>query len=410
MTDEPRHDHQASPGYAQEGGAELEHSGEPWGGHPETGEATAVHPEHVRGPRTWPRIVGVLLLFVIFGGVWAWQNPSLLQSSLRWLFPGSTGRDSAATEIGTLDARVARLEQALPSGLATLTQRLDALETRPGQTAAMSASQPPSDLRPLLARLDAIEARVAAISARSGGSPTSAPTSAAAAAQSAGGLEVQALSARLDALERQQAEQTADAARIGTLQAQVNALSAHNPADLSSQLDAMEHRVGELAANQTKLADTSDRAARLAQAEIALAAGRPLGSIPDAPPALARFATTAPPTEAGLRLSFAAASQAALQVSVPDTEGKPFFDRILARLQDFRLITVREGDHVVIGNSTAAILAHARVLLNVGDLGGATKAVGVLSGPPAAKMAPWLADATALQAAREALASLAENG
>ncbi len=71
----------------------------------------------------------------------------------------------------------------------------------------------------------------------------------------------------------------------------------------------------------------------------------------------------------GCGLAFVAASQQALQVSLPDTAGKPYFDRILARLQDFRLITVREGDHVVIGNSTAAILAHARVSLDVGDLG-----------------------------------------
>jgi hypothetical protein len=406
MTDEPRHDYQASPGYAQEGGAELEHSGEPWGANAETGEeATAVHPEPARGPRTWPRVVGVLLLFVIFGGVWAWQNPASLQSSWRWLFPGSTGRESAATEIGTLDARVARLEQALPSGLAALSQRLDTLGVRqpePGQTASPGSA----DLQPLLARLDALEARVAAVAARPAGTPT-------AASLNVGGSAVQSLSARLDAIEQQQSQQTDDAARIEALQAQVKALSAHNPADLSGQLDAVQHRVNELAADQTKLVGTSDRVSRLAQvnaAEIALAAGRPLGSIPDAPPALTRFATAAPPTEAGLRLGFTAASQQALQVSLPDTEGKPFFDRILARLQDFRLITVREGDRVVIGNSTAATLARARVLLNVGDLGGAIKAVATLTGPPAAKMALWLTDATALQGAREALASLAASG
>jgi len=350
-------------------------------------------------------VVGVLLLFVIFGGVWAWQNPASLQSSWRWLFPGSTGRDSAGTEIETLDARVARLEQALPSGLAALSQRLDTLGVRqpePGQTASPGSA----DLQPLLARLDALEARVAAVAARPAGTPT-------AASQNVGGSAVQSLSARLDAIEQQQSQQTDDAARIEALQAQVKALSAHNPADLSGQLDAVQHRVNELAADQTKLVGTSDRVSRLAQvnaAEIALAAGRPLGSIPDAPPALTRFATAAPPTEAGLRLGFTAASQQALLVSLPDTEGKPFFDRILARLQDFRLITVREGDRVVIGNSTAATLARARVLLNVGDLGGAIKAVASLSGPPAAKMAPWLADATALQGAREALASLAASG
>jgi hypothetical protein len=409
MTDEPKHDYQG-------GDASSAHSAEAWDANPAAGEehqqteAVAAHPEPVSGPRTWPRIVGVLLLFVIFGGVWAWQNPGLLQSSVRWLWPGSAARDSTATETNALDARVARLEQSLPSGLATLNQRVNALEARlpgSGQTTASAAS---ADLRPLLARLDAIEARVASMAARPTGTQQSPATPG---DQPAGEPDVQSLSSRLDALERQQAQQTADAAKVEALQAKVNTLSAHNPADLSGQLDAVVHRMDELAANQTKFAGTSDRVTRLAQvdaAEMALATGRPLGSIPNAPPALTRFATTAPPTEAGLRLEFATAARQALQVSQPDTAGKPFFDRILARLQDFRLITVREGDHVVIGNSTAAILAHARVLLDVGDLGGATKAVASLSGPPAAKMAPWLADATALQAAREALASLAESG
>jgi hypothetical protein len=419
MTDEPKHDYQASPGYPHQGGAELAHTGEPWGAHQEPGEepgqteTTAAHPTPVRGPRMWPRIVGVLLLFVIVGGVWIWQNPGFVQSHVRWLLPGATVRDGAATESNTLDARVTRLEQGLPSGLATLTQRLNALEARlpgPGQTTVSPASP---DLRPLQARLDAVEVKVAAIMARPTGTPPGPATSPATADQIAGEPDVRSLAARLDALERQQAQQTPDAARVETLQAQINALSAHNSADLSGRLDAVEHGLGEIAASQTKLAGTSDRVTRLAQVnavEVALAAGRPLGSMTDAPPALTRFATTAPPTEAGLRLAFAAAAQQALQVSLPDTDGKPFFDRILARLQDFRLITVREGDRVVIGNSTAAILTHARVLLDVGDLVGATKAVATLTGPPAAKMAQWLADATALQAAREALASLAENG
>jgi hypothetical protein len=414
MTNEPRHNYQPTPGYPHEGGAEIAHPEEPWEAHQETGEdpgaphATPAEPEPVRGPRIWPRIVGVLLLFVIVGGVWVWQKPGSVESSLHWLFPGSAGRDGAANEVNALDARVARLEQGLPSGLAALSQRLDALEARLPASGQPAASPASADLRPLQARLDAIDARVSALAAR----PAAAPAGSATPAERPGGPDVRSLEARLDSLERQQTEQTADAAKLAMLQAQVAALSAHNPPDLSGQLDAVQHRIGELAENQTKLAGTSDRVTRLAQvnaAEVALASGRPLGSIPNTPPALTRFATAAPPTEASLRLAFAAASRQALQVSVPDTEGKPFFDRVLARLQDFRLITVREGEHVVIGNSTAAILAHARVLLDVGDLSGAIKAVASLTGPPAAKMAPWLADATALQAAREALASLAEN-
>ena len=405
----------------QEGEAEAEQPAEPWGAHPEAGEepapteAAASLRNPAAGPRIWPRIVGVLLLFVIVGGVWIWQNPGSVYWSLRSWFPGSAGPDGTAAEIRTLDARVARLEQSLPPDLAALTQRVDALETRlpkAGQPAAPPAP-PAADLRPLITRLDALEARVTSMAARAGAAPPAAATSPAAANQAADGPNVRSLAVRLDTLERQQAGEAADAARLEALQTQINALAAHNPPDLTGQLDAVAHRVGELAANQSKLVATSDRVARLAQvnaAEIALAAGRPLGAIPNAPPALARFANTAPPTEAGLRLAFATASQQALQVSLPDTEGKPFFDRILARLQDFRLITVREGDHVVIGNATAAILTHARVLLDVGDLSGATAAVATLSGPPAAKMAPWLADATALQAARQALASLAETG
>ena len=121
-------------------------------------------------------------------------------------------------------------------------------------------------------------------------------------------------------------------------------------------------------------------------------------------------ATAAPPTEAGLRLAFDPASQAALKVSQPDTEDKPFLDRVMARLQDSRLITVREGDHVLVGNSTATTLVHARTLLDAGDLDGAVKAVSSLTGPPAEKMAAWLADAKSLREAREALVALAGNG
>jgi hypothetical protein len=232
------------------------------------------------------------------------------------------------------------------------------------------------------------------------------------------GPDLHPVLARLEALEKREAEHSVDSAKVDALASRVDALSgADSAAQVRGQLDRVEHkqddvehRLSDLTAGQTKLADTSDRTTRLAQvaaAAIALSAGRPLGAIADAPPALARFATTAPPTEAGLRLGFSAASQAALKVSLPDTEGKPFLDRVLARLQDFRLITVREGDHVVIGNATAVTIARAQVLLDAGDLDGAVREVASLSGPPAEKMAPWLADADALRAAREALASLA---
>ena len=390
--------------------AEEPHTDEP---HPE--------PEPVSGPRLWPRVVGVLILLIGAGGVWIWQNPGFVQSSMRSLFPGFAGHDTAAAEIKALADRVTRLEQrSSPADLSSpdlvppdLARRLDALEQRlppPGQ--------PPVDLRPLLARLNALEAR--SVDSRSAApQPASPPTASAppAPALVPGGVPVepdlQPVLARLDALEKQQTRSAVDPTRVDALASRVDALAAREPADVRGKLDDVEHRLSDLAASQMKLAFSSDRAARIAQweaADMALAAGKPLGTIPDAPPALTRFATTAPPTEAALRLAFVPTSQAALKVSQPDTEGKPFLDRVMARLQDFRLITVREGDHVVIGNSTAATLSRARVLLDAGDLAGAAREVSALSGPPAEKMAPWLADAKALQAAREALASLAESG
>ena len=117
------------------------------------------------------------------------------------------------------------------------------------------------------------------------------------------------------------------------------------------------------------LAATSGRTSRLARlqaAGAALAAGRPLGALPDAPPALARFATTAPPTEASLRLAFPAAAQAALAASRPDTAGKPFLDRLWTRTQ--ALVTVRQGDKVIVGDPAGGVLAAARARLDAGDL------------------------------------------
>lgn len=364
-------------------------------------EADDAHmpPEPRRRARIWPRVVGVLILLLGVGGAWVWQNPGIIQNSMGSLFPGTASQNTKEAEIEALQARVARLEQQ-PS-TADLAARMDALEKR-GQAAGQATSQPPVDLRPLLARLDALETR--SRTAGAGSAPAGATNSA----------DVAQLVARLNALEKTVAERGIDPARIDALSGQVEALSTRDPAaKMRDKLDQIAQQVSGLAASETKVAQASDDAVRLARfgvAAIALDAGQPVGPIPDAPPALARFATTAPPTEAALRLDFPAASQAALKVSQPDTGDKPFLDRVMARLQDSKLITVREGDRVVIGNSVAATLEHAQALLDAGDLGGAVKTVGTLTGPPKEKMAAWLADATSLQEAREALASLAGKG
>src|SRR5580658_2401476 len=371
-------------------------------------DGAPVYPEPERGPRIWPRVVGVLILLLGAGGAWVWQNPGWLQDTVGGLFPGTASHDTETARIDALEARVARLEQRPPPTdvaplVTSLAQRLDALEKRVDAAAPASA-----DVRPLVARLDALEARVAASVAPSGrGVP---PPAASAPTLVPVGPDVRPLVARIEALEKTAAEHTVEPAKVDAMASKIDELASHDPAaEFRGRLEEVTHQLNDLSASYTKQTEAADHAMRLARldaAEIALASGHALGPIANAPPALARFATAAPPTEAALRLRFGPIAQEALKVSRPDTEGKPFLDRVLARLQDFKLITVREGDNVLIGSSAAATIAHARLLLDAGDLAGAARTVAALTGPPAEKMAPWLDDANALLAAREALATL----
>ena len=350
-------------------------------------------PELENGPRIWPRVVGVLILLAGVGGVFAWQDPAAVRRLTGLSLSGLSLSGGGDEAMKTMAARVAKLEQRpVPTDTSGLAARLDVLEKR---VAAQSAADP----GPISARLDALEARVK--------DPSATPVPVLTAA---GEVDLRPLLTRLEALEKRAAEPS----KLDAITARIDTLTARDPADaLRGRFDEIERQIAGLVAKDTSLAETSGRTARLARldaAAIALANGRKLGAIPDASPALAKFADAVPPTEAALRLAFPGVVKAALKVSVPDTEGKPFFDRALARLQDFRLITIREGDHVVIGNATAEILAHAQTLLTAGDLTGAVRAVAAVSGPPAEKLAAWLADATALDAARAALAALASNG
>mgnify|MGYP003365481955 FL=1 len=128
-------------------------------------------------------------------------------------------------------ARVASLE----SEVANLTQRLGLQERRPAAA--------PADLGPIQMQMAQLATRLDA-------------------RQDADGTASQAADARIAALE-------------GKLQG------------LETRLATAEKQ------EQTALA-RAGRIAALAGAAQALAAGRPLGTIPDAPPALARFATVAP--------------------------------------------------------------------------------------------------------------------
>ena len=221
------------------------------------------------------------------------------------------------------------------------------------------------------------------------------------------------LIARVDALDGRVADQTQLASRLDTLSGRIESLSGRN----QTGIDATGQKIDELAARVAALEASAgaieavtkrlNRIARLQEASFALESGRPIGDVPDAPEALARFAHTPPPTEASLRLRFAPAEQAALASKQPDAAVIPLVDRVLQRAES--LITIKRGNDIVVGSPSAVALGRARSALDLGDLQGAVTAVETLNGQPAEAMAQWLADAKAILAARSALDQMADK-
>jgi hypothetical protein len=242
-----------------------------------------------------------------------------------------------------------------PSGrIEALEQRVARLEQR--------AAPPAVDLRPLESRIAALEQKAP---------PDTRP-----------------LDARLSALEQRPAPAATEPGRI-----------------LETRLEALERRLAtteSLPGQFSALADRAARLARLFAAQAALEDGRPLGEIPGAPPALARFATAAAPTEAALRLSFPAAARAAQKASTPAAAHAPLLERMWMRAQS--LVTVRQGDRVIVGDQAAGTIDRARRTLEAGDLAGAVSVLATLQGPAAREFSSWRAQAQALLDARAALA------
>ena len=247
------------------------------------------------------------------------------------------------------------------------------------------------------------------------------------------GQRLTAIEARVTRLEQPHPAAAANGAdltpRVEALEQRTDPDPVPHP-DLTPRVEALERRpIPDLASLQSRIAgleqrpiaDTEalfarvtalekivardDRSSRLEGAAIALAAGRKLGNIPGMPPALARFASVAPPTEAALRLKFPAAERAALEASRPDDRGRPIVARLLARAEE--LVTVRQGDRVLVGDPAAGVLVRARKALEAGDLSGAVDVLGVLRGDASVAMSGWLTDAVALRDARAALADMA---
>jgi hypothetical protein len=293
-----------------------------------------------------PWLSGIGFMVLAVGLLWVWQHPSAP--------PATPQPEALIRQLDELQSRLASLERRptpapqLSPDLTSIEARLKALEQRPAD-----ASTPP-DLAPLTARITALEQRRP---------PDLAPLQA----------QIATLASR---------DQTAQG-------------------DLARRLDADETRL-------TALEKAASRAAQIQVARIALDSGQQLGALQGAPPALARFAAAKPPTEAQLVLAFPPAAAAALAASRPATDGLPLLDQIWMRAQD--LVTIRQGDRVIVGAAAADVLARARGSLDAGDLAGAVSAVATLTGPVAKPMADWLAQARALLDARAALAAWATQG
>jgi hypothetical protein len=247
-------------------------------------------------------------------------------------------------------------------------------------------------------------AQIAALQAQLQQAPAPAPMAAVPADMNA---RLGTLTSQLDALQtlvntdhQALAGIQADPATVAKLGASVAALQTQDAADHAALATLQTSTAG-----LTKLTGKISLLSRLEQARMALDAGEPLGPIPNAPPALAKFAAAPPPTEAALILSFPAAARAAESASVSSDGKRSFWSSVLARVEG--LITISNGTHVVVGAPAAGVIAQARAALNAGDLTGAVAVLDTLSQTTQAAMGTWLTQARDVLAARAAIISLA---
>jgi uncharacterized phage infection (PIP) family protein YhgE len=382
-----------------------------------------------------PFLVTLVLFAALGGGLyWVWKHPG---GQVEQAAPVSAGGDDGqaiAAAKADLAAQLQAQGQSLGQQIQALAARVDALEKQqaappPAPTAAPAPAAPaaPEDagaVADLAKKLDDVTSQLAALSAKQDAQAAEIQKSAEIAAQkpaepAAAPPDNAAQTAALAQAQQQVADlsskldqsQAQTKAALDQLAAQQKDALAQSAEVQKAALDAVDARIGKLeqgAGQAQGAAQDATRAIRLEAAQAALDAGQPLGTIPDAPPPLARFATTAPPTEGALRVAFPAVAAAAAAASTPDVENKGFFDRALARLQ--QSVTVRQGDHVIVGDPASGILARAQDDVNNGDLKAAVQVLGGLKGAAAGKVADWVAQVNALLEARAALAALAAHG
>ncbi len=230
---------------------------------------------------------------------------------------------------------------------------------------------PPPEITELRTRLEAAEAEARAAAERLASVQQSLARSAAAA-------EVQAREAaqRLAAMQQSLAQSEAGAQAL-----------AQRIAPLAERVEAAEASTARLVLVET-LRSRLDAGQSL---------GPVLSRLPgEAPPALARFADTAPPTEPALRLAFEEVVRTA-RARVAETQPRGIGS----------LFTIRRGDEVIWGDANEAMLERARRALTAGDLSGALGHLGELPDSHRAPMAEWIGQAQSLVAARAVLRDLA---
>jgi hypothetical protein len=296
-----------------------------------------------------------------------------------WQYPGTPGDTTA----GVSDTQMAEIRVA--------EQKIDAIESRLARLEQQPKPPSTADIGKITARLDALDARVSD--------------------QTRLASRLDVLSGRIESLSgvnqsgndvvKQQIQSAIDVVRKQT-QSGIDAIK-QEVENNTSRLSAIEKAAGSVDAVSKRL----DRIARIQAASLALANGEPLGDLPDAPPALARYATVAPPTIAHLRLMFPKVERAALEVSQVSSTNGPFIDRVWERAQG--LVTVRRGDEVVIGDTSAVTLTRASAALEAGDLVAAVHETSQLDPKAVHALADWLAEAKALIDARAALTDMAAH-
>jgi hypothetical protein len=317
-------------------------------------------------------------------------------------------KDSTAQAVGPLHDQ-----------LAALSDRVEKLEKAPPPAPAAPAapSAPSDEVTALGQRVDQLSAKLDALAARpdQAASPQApapqapaAPDPAVAEAAAAAQAQVAALSSKLDQLEQAQKAGIAQSADELKAADQAKAALEATEAQQKAALDALTERLAKLEQGTGKIeseADMAARAARVDALQAALAAGKPLGDIEGASPALAKFAKTPPPTDAALRSEFPAVAEKAREVSEPQVARESFWARVLARMQ--QAVVVRRGDTVIVGDPAAGVLARATDAVDRDDLPGAVQALGALQGPAAQAVSGWVAQVRSLLDARAALAALA---